>query len=252
MENENTSSQSISSKFSIPAAVIIAGLIIAGAVIYTKKSPSPPASNNPPSDSQVAQVPNPSSPLDNLNPITEKDHMLGNPNAPVTIVTFSDLECFYCKRFHAETMKKIMDEYGKDGRVRWVFRSFPLDIHPKAKNEAEAAECANELGGNEKFWAFIDRVFEVTPSNNGLDPKELPKIAAYIGLNKTKFEQCLVSASEKYDSLIKESSENAVKSGALGTPYSIIIGPKGVKTAVAGAYPFEEVKKEIDAMLASQ
>ncbi len=80
----------------------------------------------------------------------DRDHIRGNPDAPVTLVEYSDFECPFCKRFHP-TVKRIVDEYG--GRVRWVYRHFPLDeIHPvKARREAAAAECAAELGGNDAF-----------------------------------------------------------------------------------------------------
>ncbi len=234
MENEKTN------KFVVPAAVIIAGLIIGGAIYYDKKSPTA----TEPSQEQTA---GPSvSPLDNLKPVTDKDHIKGNPGAPVTIVVFTDLECSFCKLFH-NTMKQIMDEYGKAGKVKMVYRHLPLDIHPKAKNEAVAAECANELFGNDAFWKYVDRVFEVTPSNNGLDPKELPKIAEYIGLNKTKFEQCLISG--KYDQLIAENADDGIKSGAMGTPYGVILGPNGKKTAIPGALPYSDVKAAIDEML---
>lgn len=231
-----------SNKFIIPAAIIAAGIVIAGAIFYSAKSgPKNPGASNPNQAAAPA-----ASPLDNLKPAAESDHVLGNAGAPVTLVLYSDLECFFCKRFH-DTMKQVMNEYGKTGKVKWVYRHLPLDIHPKSKNEAAAAECANELGGNEKFWQYIDRVFEITPSNNGLDPQELPKIAEYIGLDKTKFSQCL--ASGKFDQLIDDQARNGIEAGAQGTPYSVIIGPSGKKTAIPGALPYEEVKKAIDEML---
>jgi protein-disulfide isomerase len=105
----------------------------------------------------------------NLDPVTEKDHIFGNPQAEMVIVEYSDLECPFCKRFH-ETMIQIMSEYGKEGKVAWVYRHFPLDaIHSKARREAEAVECAGELGGNDKFWAYVNKLVEITPSNNQLD-----------------------------------------------------------------------------------
>ncbi len=238
MENSNTN------KFAVPSAIIIAGLIIAGAIFYENKKPSTATPENNPNSNQAANIA--ASPLDNLKPVTDKDHILGNPNAPVTIVLFTDLECSFCKRFHI-TMKQVMDEYGKAGKVKWVLRELPLDMHPKAKNEAVAAECAADLGGNETFWKYIDRVFEITPSNNGLDPAELPKIAEYVGLDKTKFETCLTSG--KFDQLIKDSSEEGMKSGALGTPYAVVLGPNGQKAVIPGALPYEEVRKTIDDML---
>jgi protein-disulfide isomerase len=105
-----------------------------------------------------------------LDPVTEKDHIAGNPQADLMIVEYSDPECPFCKRFH-ETMMQAMDEYGKQGKVAWVYRHFPLDsIHSKARHEAEAVECAGELGGNEKFWEYLNKLEEITPANNQLDP----------------------------------------------------------------------------------
>jgi protein-disulfide isomerase len=119
--------------------------------------------------------------LDKMTPVTAADHIRGNIGAKVTIVEYSDLECPFCKIFHA-TLKQIMSEH-TDGSVAWVYRHYPLDsLHPRARKEAEASECAFAQGGNDKFWAYIDRVYEITTSNNTLDPLELPMIASYIGL----------------------------------------------------------------------
>lgn len=108
---------------------------------------------------------------DSVRPVGEGEHLRGDPKATVKIVEFSDLECPFCKRFHL-TMQQVMEEYS--GKVAWVYRHFPLDsLHSKARKEAEATECAAELAGNDGFWAYIDKLFEITPSNNGLDPSLL-------------------------------------------------------------------------------
>lgn len=102
------------------------------------------------------------------DPLTAKDHLFGNPNADVKIITHTDLECPFCKRFHA-TMEGVMKEYGQ--KIAWVIRPFPLaQLHDKAPLEAEAAECANELGGNAKFWEYVNLLEQITPANNGFDP----------------------------------------------------------------------------------
>jgi protein-disulfide isomerase len=143
-------------------------------------------------------------------------------------------------------MKQVMDEY--DGKVAWVYRHFPLDaIHSKARREAEATECAAELGGNEKFWAYIDRLFEITPSNNGLDDEELTNIAGYVGLNTQAFLGCLNSGRHK-DS-VAEDLQDALNSGGQGTPYSILIGLDGKKIVISGAQPYSNVKAIIDSAL---
>jgi len=94
-----------------------------------------------------------------LRAVNETDHVWGNSNASVTIVEFSDIECPFCKKFH-QTMIQIMNEYGRDGRVAWVYRHFPLEqSHQFAREGALAAECANEEGGPEAFWSFVNEVF---------------------------------------------------------------------------------------------
>lgn len=95
-----------------------------------------------------------------LPPISANDHVLGNTNAPITIIEYSDLECPFCARFHT-TQQTIMKEY--EGKIKWVHRHFPLDFHPDAKPYAYAAECAAEIGGNDTFWKMIDYIFKNQP-----------------------------------------------------------------------------------------
>lgn len=238
MENQ----QDKQKDYLLPISIVIAALLISGSWIYTAglKSVKPESGVVTKSTSNTA---------DNINLrlVNSNDHILGNPNAPIKIVEFSDLECPFCKSFHS-TMKRVMQEYGKDGRVAWVYRHYPLDeLHPKARYEAEASECANELGGNEKFWAYVDRVFAVTPSNNGLDPDLLPQIAEYVGLDKTKFQSCLDNG--KYADRVKADVEDAQNAGARGTPYSVVLGKDGKKYPIGGAQPYEQVKLLIDEVL---
>ncbi|MBI2046412.1 MAG: thioredoxin domain-containing protein [Parcubacteria group bacterium] len=216
----------------IPGAIIIAGLIVAGAVFVSQKGDTKKdGSKNTPPQSASAE---------NVKPITANDHLLGSPSAAVTIIEFSDLECPFCKVFH-QTMKQIVDVYGKDGQVAWVYRHFPLDsIHPKSRKESEASECAAEQGGNVAFWNYVDGVFAITPSNNGLDMNQLPVIAKNIGLDVDVFQSCLDSG--KYASHISENLSDAIASGGTGTPYSIIITPKGGVFPFSGALTFEQVK----------
>lgn len=235
MENKNSSMM-------IPGAIIIAGLIIAGAVIYVNgvgKKTAQIVAGGDPRGNGASRV------VENIKPVSEDDHILGSINAPVKIVEFSDLECPFCKRFHT-TMQQVVKEY--DGKVAWVYRHFPLDnLHSKARKEAEATECAAELGGNDAFWAYTDRLFEVTPSNNGLNLDDLPGIAEAIGLNREKFQECLDSG--RYKNRIASDLADATNSGGQGTPYSIVIAANGKKSVIPGALPFESVKGIIDKAL---
>ncbi len=177
----------------------------------------------------------------------KNDHIYGNPGAPVTLIEYSDFECPFCKRFHA-TVKRLVDE--SDGKVNWVYRHFPLDqLHPvKARREAVASECANELGGNEAFWKFADRFFELTPSNNRTDlDAVLPQIAREIGLEESQFTACLDSG--KYDKHIEEDLQSATASGGRGTPWSIVVSKNGKRYPLSGAQPYEAVKRLVDLAL---
>ena len=225
--------------YTIPASIIIAGVIVAGAVFYTNRAST--TNNNQQSTSRTNVS------AEKIAAVSSADHILGNPDAPVKVVEYSDLECPYCKGFHS-TMHQIIDNYGRDGKVAWVYRHLPLaQLHPKAAHEAEASECAAELGGNEKFWAYIDKVFETTPSNNGLDPALLPKIATDIGLNGPDFEACLNSG--RYAARIQNDLQRYLGLGIDATPYNFIIPRRGQGITLRGQASYSTLKSYIDQLL---
>ncbi len=226
----------------IPLAIIIAGIFIAGAIYVNGRAKAQLGAQVELTAAQQGGTPE-------FRPVTADDHILGNPDAPITIIEYSDTECPYCKTFHL-TMLRIIDEYGKAGYVNWVYRHFPLEaIHKKARVEAEATECAAEMGGNAGFWAYLTKLFEVTPSNDGLDHKLLPQIAENVGLNKELFERCLKSG--RHAAKVQDDFDDARRAGANGTPYSIIIVGGNV-LPLNGAQPYSAVKGAIDAILSEQ
>ena len=189
-----------------------------------------------------------------VKPVSIEDHIRGNVNAAVKVIEFSDFECPFCKSFHA-TMKQVMENYEKDGKVAWVYRHFPLDqIHSKAREEAQASECAAEQGGNKAFWAYADRLFEIAPSNNRLDLAQLPVVAKDTGLDQAKFETCLSGDQRggKFATHIEANLQDATNSGGTGTPYSLVINGKGHIFPINGAKPLEAVTAIIDAALKEQ
>ncbi len=176
----------------------------------------------------------------NLDAVDEKnDHIRGAKNAEVTIVEYSDIECPFCSRFH-ETMTQVMKEY--DGKVRWVYRHFPLSFHQNAKPAALASECAADQG---KFWEFVDIAF--TRQDTGIDAVGLRKIAGEVGLNLGKFDTCIQE--QTFAAAISADTASGTKAGANGTPYSVIVGKDGEKLPINGALPFESVKPMIDSVL---
>lgn len=247
IQTTETAKKISASSLLVPVAIVIAGGLIASS-LYMGRNIAPVAvvANNQGQQNAPAQ---PAGSLEKMNPIGADDHVRGNPDAPVKIVEYTDPECPFCKRFH-ETMKQVMGEYGKDGKVAWVYRNFPLDqLHPKARKEAVAVECAGAIGGKEMFWKYADRLYEITPSNNRLDPAELPNIAKYVGLDVSTFNTCLTSG--KFDAHVEADIQNAVATGGNGTPWSVVIGVDGKKYPLSGAQPYEAVKRLIEVALKS-
>lgn len=225
----------------VPLAIIIAGALIAGALFF--RGGATPRTIPPEGLPNIDAI--------SVKAVSADDHILGNPNADIIVIEYSDTECPYCKTFHG-TMHQVMDEYGPQGKVAWVYRHFPLykgnnPLHPRAGKQAEATECAAELGGNSKFWEFTDRIYEITPANNGFDMALLPVIAEEIGLDKTAFQTCLDSG--KYANKISRSYDEALEAGANGTPYSILISRDGMQVPVTGARSYSVLKSVIDTML---
>lgn len=183
----------------------------------------------------------------NVQKVSSDDHIRGSKDAKISLIEFSDFECPYCKKFHS-TAQSVVDAY--DGDVNWVYRHFPLPFHdPLATQEAVATECAAEQGGNDKFWAMADLIYETTTSGGrGIDPAQLPELAEEIGLDRSSFEQCLDSG--RYDAHIQENIANGSAAGVTGTPGTIILNNEtGEAVLVEGSQPLSTFKGTIDRML---
>ncbi|MBI2618174.1 thioredoxin domain-containing protein [Candidatus Kaiserbacteria bacterium] len=220
-------------KFTIPVAIVIAGALIAGALYMT---------NRPETQAPQGTI----SGRPQVSPVSSDDHILGNPNAKVVVVEYSDFECPFCKNFHS-VMHSIINEYGARGDVAWVYRHFPIaQLHSKAQKEAEASECAAELGGNEGFWNYADRLFQITPSNNGLDLAQLPRIATDVGLDAAAFQSCLDSG--RYAEKVERQLKEVIAAGGRGTPHNVVI--VGTEQApIEGAQPLEAMRRVIETLL---
>lgn len=231
---------------SVPMSIVIAGALIALAIYFSNGGFSSGVANAPrptAASQTVVATPAPLT-VGQFRPVdADQDHIRGAANPKVTIIEYSDLECPFCKQFHA-TLKQVLEAYPND--VAWVYRHAPLSqLHSKAPAEANAAECASEQG---KFWEFIDEVFAVTPANNGLDAAELPKIAQKVGVkNLAQFQSCVDS--NKYASVVQADLDDATKAGMRGTPYSVAFNAKGTKLPINGALPLASVKTTVDSLL---
>lgn len=173
-----------------------------------------------------------------LAPITDSDHMTGSGD--LTIVTYSDFQCPYCKGFDA-TMQQVMTDYA--GKVRWVYRHFPLSFHANAMGAAEASECAGEQG---KFWEYAVKLFA---SQDTLGEATYATLAADLGLNTADFAACL--SSDKMLTAIQEDQTGASAIGVKGTPSSFLISKDGaVQQIKGGAVKFATLKALLDQELA--
>jgi protein-disulfide isomerase len=222
----------------LPLAVVVAGALIAGAIYFGASAPGgrTQAVNQNGTAIQAAA---------DIAPVSAKDHIIGSPDAKILIVEYSDTECPFCKIFHS-TLAKIMEAY-KGQSIAWVYRQFPIvELHTRAPKEAEATECAAELGGNAGFWAYLNKVFAATNSNDTLDPAQLPIIAETVGLNVTAFNSCLTTG--KYGAKIRADVQTAFALGAEGTPYTVVMA-NGKQAPIIGAQDYDTVKATIDSLI---
>jgi len=176
-----------------------------------------------------------------------RDHVYGNPNAPVSLIEYSDFECPFCKRFHP-TAKEIVDAYG--GKVNWVYRHFPLAMHnPGAQKEAEASECVAQLGGNDAFWKFANAIYARTKSNgNGFPLDQLVPLGKEIGLDEKQLKECIDAA--KYALRVQEDLKEGIQIGITGTPANFLLrNDTGEVILKVGAQPSDTIKPDIDKLL---
>ncbi len=166
------------------------------------------------------------------------DPVLGNPEAPVTITEYSDFECPFCSRFYNGAYKDIVENYVDTGKVKIVFKDFPLtQIHKNAMISAQAMECANEQG---KAFEMHDKIFEEgSPTQTSL------KLwAVELGLDSEDFDACLDS--NKYEQEILEDIKEGASKGVSGTPTLFVNNKK-----IVGAQPFSVFRQAIEEELAA-
>ena len=193
------------------------------------------------------QAPNP--PAQPIRISLDDDPIRGDPEAPITILEFSDFQCPFCARFHIQTLPQLMEEYIDDGKVNLVYRDFPIQsIHPNALPAHVAAECANEQG---RYWEYHDILFEQQNDWNRLDSNSLiSKLSEYatdLGLEQQQFDSCLGSG--KYIQEIQNDLKDGRDYNVTGTPGFFIGNEQIGFVKLNGAQPFESFKRIIDSQL---
>lgn len=233
------STSSTPSPYLVPASIVIAGACIAVALYFSNGAQAIPGAPTAPNEPTAAA---PTDAGEVVDPVTDKDHVLGTADAKVTIIEYSDFQCPFCSSLHP-TLKRITEEYGDD--VRWVYRHFPLEsIHPEARPAAVASECVAELGGNDAFWNFADKLFS---NQQALSEATYTRLAAEVGVSEAAFTDCLKS--DRHNEVIDENTTDAVETGGTGTPHTLIIGEDGTAYPVKGALPYNAIKPIVEQAL---
>jgi len=182
--------------------------------------------------------PAPSAGVTDMKVLSDDDPFMGKKDAPVTIVEFSDYECPFCERFYQQTLPQIKSQYIDTGKVKFVYRDFPLGFHQQAEPAAIAANCA---GVQDKYFEYHDKIFN-SGGAAGKSSADYKKWAQELGLNLAKWEACLSDPAQKQE--IQKDLADGSAAGVQGTPGFIINGK-----VISGAQPFSVFQQVIDAEL---
>lgn len=184
-------------------------------------------------------------------PVVAKVRLAGNPtlgksDAPLTLIEFSDYQCPFCKKFFQATLPTLKTEYIETGKVRYVYRDFPIDrIHPHARKAAEAAHCA---GDQDKYWQMHDLLFQ---NQQALALDNLKAYARELQLDTTAFDGCLEDGT--YTAEVQKDYDDGVAAGVRGTP-GFFLGKTGADdtiqgTLISGAQPLAVFRQAIEGLL---
>lgn len=231
----------VGSSLAIPISIVVGFGMIAAALYFSNiHSAKLAETNNNPTPTETEKKA--------IAPVTEQDHIRGNPNAPIVFVEYSDYDCPFCKKFHEETMQKLMSDYGNSGKVAWVYRHFPLEqLHPNAPKLAQAAECVAELGGNDAFWKFSDAIFASREINAQTNITKLPELATAAGVDATAFNTCVSEG--RHQDVVDADFADGAAAGVQGTPHTfVLVGDQ--QTEISGAQPYSVVKQFVDSVIA--
>ncbi|MBA3789306.1 thioredoxin domain-containing protein [Patescibacteria group bacterium] len=225
-------SERVRGEWFIPGAILIGGLIIAFAVYTIHHRATLLQSGNPTS----------------VRPVDATDHVLGNPAAPVVVIEYADIDSEYSKVFQ-KVMEQLMQIYGPQGNIAWVYRHFPLiGEDANAEEHAEAAECVASQGGTSVFFKFIDTLQSAASGTNQFDPANYDAVVSSLGLSTTDFDTCLNART--YQKRVGLDYQNALDIGATGAPYSVLLVKGQTPIIISGGLPYNAMKQVIDQSIA--
>lgn len=237
MEAEQKSFSFDKNKLILPAAILIAAFLVSGAIIF---------GNSFGGGNKAAQIQQGGAVGDDGQKVdvsADDDAFLGDKKAKVVLIEFSDFQCPFCRRFWKEALPLLKKEFIDTGKIKFVYRDFPLSFHPAAQPAAEASECAKEQG---KYWELHDKIFEeqekLGEGTVQFGVSDIKKWAKEIGLNQNQFNECLDSG--EYKSEVEKDAADGATAGVNGTPTVFVNGKK-----IVGAQPFSVFKAAIEAEL---
>ena len=225
----------------LPISILIAAVLISGSVLYAsgKGATKPVAQIPQPTAGNDQQAVAPANLAEALN-IDDRDVILGDANAPVTLIEYGDYQCPFCGRMFTQVEQQLREEYINAGKVKMVFRNFQF-LGSESTNAGAAAECAKDQG---KFWPFHDALYtaeiEDGQENNGnLDQALFASLAEKAGLDVGALVICYENS--KYVAQVEKARTDAAAIGVNSTPTSYINGQM-----VKGAQPYSAFKSVID------
>lgn len=251
-ENKPIITNKNDSQKQIAGAIIIAGLIIAGAILLKPSAPSGiPIGGNGAAGTT-------------LKPVSKDDRAMGNPKAKVTLVLYEDFQCPFCGAVsglsgeNTEAVKylkskmpswtpfmTVVNDYIKNGTVQFVYRDFVF-LGPESSQSAQAARCAGDQG---KFWEYHDYLYgHQNGENQGAfsDPN-LKSFAKILSLDSTTFDNCLDTG--KYAQAVEDAKEEGTTAGVTGTPKGFILKDGKIFATIDGAESGTTVKQKLDKAL---
>lgn len=217
----------------IPAAIILAGLILSATIYVVRVRHTVAVGTGDPTM---------------VRPVTPTDHIIGNPSASVAIIEYADIDGSYSKSFQL-TMEQLMTEYADGGKVAWVYRHFPITSeHANAATDALAAECAASLSLPSTFFRFIDAMQAMAPGENEFDPSQYPVLTERFGIDDAAFRTCMTSGA--FSKKVHDDYDNALAAGGTGAPFVILLVHGHKPVPIDGALPYAAMKKLVDQSIA--
>lgn len=228
----------------LPASILIAGVMVSASIIYAvgSKNSSPRSLLEVAGNGGLAAVA-PSLNDGGTPKISDRDVVLGDPKAPVTLIEYGDYQCPFCGRFFSQTEQLLRENYVKTGKLKMVFKNLQF-LGPESTAAAEAAECAKD---QRQFWAYHDALYlaeiqDGKENNGNLNRDLFLKLARDLKLDAGAFAACLDG--KKYTAPIQKDTSDAQALGINSTPTTFVNGQKFL-----GALPYERFKDTIDNFL---